>query len=75
MQTLSDALVNLILSIGSVLLVPTVLLLLLRKMIPGFGDAIWRGYCQLLTWMVVLPVRLIRLLILEASGRRGRRRP
>ncbi|GID28965.1 hypothetical protein [Paractinoplanes brasiliensis] len=75
MQTLSDALVSQILNIASVLLVPTVLLLILRRLIPGFGDALWRGYCQLLTWMVVLPVRLIRLLILEAAGRRGRRRP
>lgn len=70
MQAVSDTLVGLILSIASVLLVPTFLMLILRKLIPVLGDALWRGYCRLLTWMVVLPVRLIRLLIMEATGRR-----
>ncbi|MBL7262093.1 hypothetical protein [Paractinoplanes lichenicola] len=75
MQALGDALTSLILSVVSALLVPTVLLLILRRLMPVLGDPLWRAYCRLLTWLVVQPVRLIRLLIREAIGRRGRRRP
>ena len=63
---------NLACSLVSLLAVPTILLLLFRKLVPILGDAVWRGYCQLLAWLVVAPVRLIRLLVREAVGMKPR---
>jgi hypothetical protein len=49
---------------------PTVMLLVLRHFMPALGNPLWRGWCRLLTWLVVAPIRLTRLLIREARGRR-----
>jgi hypothetical protein len=69
-QSILDAMSGLVWSAVSMLVVPTILLLLFKKFVPVLGDALWRGYCRLLVWLVVAPVRLIRLLIREATGRR-----
>jgi hypothetical protein len=70
LQAITNAASSLVWSVVSVLAVPTILLLLFRKFVPVLGDAVWRGYCRLLVWLVVTPVRLVRLLVREATGRR-----
>ena len=72
LQSLSEAFSTVLFSIASVLLGPTIVLLLLKKFVPIVGNPLWQGYCRLLVWLVVTPVRLIRLLVLEALGRRRR---
>jgi hypothetical protein len=71
-QSIIDAFFGLVLSIAWVLLGPTIVLLLLKKFVPIVGDQLWHGYCQLLAWLVVAPIRLVRLLVREALGRRHR---
>jgi hypothetical protein len=68
MQSIVNAVTSLACSLISLLVVPTILLLLFRRLVPVLGDAVWRGYCQLLVWLVVAPIRLIRLLVREAIG-------
>jgi len=70
LQSIVDGMTGLVCSIASVLLLPTIALLLFRRFVPVLGDTVWRGYCQLLTWCVVAPVRLVRLLCREAVRRR-----
>lgn len=71
-QFMMDVIAALVWSAASVLIAPTVLLLLLKKFAPAAGDPLWRGYCQLLAWLVIAPIRLVRLLVREAFGRRNR---
>lgn len=71
-QPLVDAINHLIVGVVSLLIGPTIVLLLLKVFLPALGNPLWRGYCQLLTWLVVGPIRLIRLLVREAMGRRHR---
>jgi hypothetical protein len=71
-QSITDAVTSLVCSVASVLVGPTVLLLVFRRLVPSLGDAVWRGYCQLLIWLVKAPIQLIRLLVHEAVGRRRR---
>jgi hypothetical protein len=72
MQSIANAVSALLVTVFSVLIGPTVVLLLLRRFLPPLGNPLWRGYCRLFAWAVVAPVRLLRLLVREASGR-GRR--
>ena len=69
-QSIADSVTGLLCSVASVLLVPTIVLLLFRRFVPVLGDAVWRGYCQLLIWCVVAPVRLVRFLYRQAVSRR-----
>jgi len=71
LQFMVDAVTSLVWSVVSALAVPTILLLLFRWLVPVLGEAVWRGYCQLLIWLVVAPVRLIRILVRAAADRRG----
>lgn len=71
-QSFADAIGNLVTSVFLLLAGPTIILLLLRRYLPMLGDPLWRAYCQLLTLLVVAPIRLVRLLIREAMGRRHR---
>jgi hypothetical protein len=59
-------------TVVSVLGPPTVVLLLLRRFVPALGNPLWRVWCRLLTWLIVGPIRLVRLLVREAIGHRGR---
>jgi hypothetical protein len=70
LQTITDYLAGLVCSAVSFLVMPTILLLLLRRVFPAAGEPIWRAYGQFLAWLIVAPVRLIRLLAREAFGRR-----
>lgn len=74
MDLLANAVSGVFWSLVSVLAPPTILLLVLRQFLPALGDPLWRGWCQLLAWLVIGPIRLIRLLFREATGRRGGRR-
>jgi hypothetical protein len=71
-----DAIANLVgavvWTVVSVLGPPTIMLLILRAFIPALGNPLWRGWCQLVIWLIVGPIRLVRLLVREAIGRRGR---
>jgi hypothetical protein len=71
-QSIADAVGNLVWSVTWMLAGPTIVLLLLKRFVPVVGDPRWRAYCRLLGWLVVAPVRLIRLLVREAIGRRHR---
>jgi hypothetical protein len=71
LQTITNTLTSLVCSVASILMVPTILLLLLRMVAPAIGAPIMRAYGQLLAWLVVAPIRLIRLLAREAFGRRS----
>lgn len=70
MQSIADYLSSMVCSIVSVFVAPTILLLLLRMFMPSIGEPIWRAYGQLLAWLIVAPIRLVRLLAREAFGRR-----
>lgn len=70
MQAFENAVASLVCNLASLLAIPAILLLLLRKMAPAIGDPLWHGYCQLLRWMVVAPFRLIRTMFREATRRR-----
>ena len=70
LQAVVDGATRLLCSIASVLFVPTVLMLLVRRFVPVLGEAIWRGYCQVLVWLVVGPVRLVQFLFREAVRHR-----
>ncbi len=70
MQSISDALTGLICSIGWLLAIPTVMLLLLRRFAPAFGDPLWQAYLRFLAWLVMAPFRLVGLLLREVTGRR-----
>jgi hypothetical protein len=70
LQSIVDSVTGLICSVVSFLAVPTIVLLLFRRFVPVLGDAVWRGYCQLLIWLVVAPIRLTRLLFREITSRR-----
>lgn len=72
MHYITDFLGAVFWTVVSVIGPPTVMLLLLRHFMPSLGNPLWRGWCQLLTWLVVGPIRLVRLLVREAIGRRGR---
>jgi len=72
LQSISDAVGGVVLSVVSVLLGPTIVLLLVKRFMPIVGNPLWRGYCQLLAWLIIGPIRLIRLLGREAMGRRHR---
>lgn len=76
MQSITDAVNGLVWSIASVLIGPTILLLLLKRFVPVIGDQLWHAYSQLLAklmvGLIVAPIRLIRLLFREAMGRRHR---
>ncbi len=69
-QSIGGALTTLALTVGSVLLPPTFLLLLLKMFVPAIGTPLWRAWGQLITWLIVTPIRLVRLLVREAFGRR-----
>ncbi|MBU2663424.1 hypothetical protein KOI35_07890 [Actinoplanes bogorensis] len=73
MRALTDAAAGLVVDVVSTLLVVAILLLLLRRVMPGLGNALWGYYRRLLGWLFALPVRLIRWLIREAAGRRRSR--
>ena len=69
-QSIVDSVTGLLCSVASVLVAPTIILLLLRRFLPVLGDAVWRGYCQLLIWLVMAPVRLAQFLYRQAVSRR-----
>ncbi len=69
-QSIVDSVTGLLCSVASVLVVPTIIVLLLRRFVPVLGDAVWRGYCRLLMWLVMAPVRLAQFLYREAINRR-----
>jgi hypothetical protein len=71
-QSLSDGAAGLVFSVFSVLLMPTIVLLVLKRYVPILGNPLWRMYTRLLSWLVVAPVRLVRVLFREAIGRRRR---
>jgi hypothetical protein len=70
MQSLSNAAGAFIWAVLSVLIGPTVILLLLRRYLPMVGNPLWRQYCRLLAWAVIAPFRLLRMLTREALSRR-----
>ena len=70
LQSIVDGVTGLVCAVASTLLVPTILLLLMRRFVPVVGESLWRGYCQLLTWLVVAPVRLVRVLYRDLVRRR-----
>jgi hypothetical protein len=70
LQFITDAISTLALSVASVLAGPTIMLLLLKHFVPTIGNPLWQWYCQALVWCVAAPVRLVRVLIREAMGRR-----
>jgi len=72
LQSIADAAWGLVFSVASVLVGPTIALLLLKRFVPAIGNPLWRAYRQLLVWLLVAPVKLIRLLVREATGRRHR---
>lgn len=67
---MSDTIYNLVWSIGSVLAVPTLLLLLLKKYVPIVGNPLWDQYVHLLGRLLTAPIRVIQFLVREAMGRR-----
>ncbi len=74
MDQLANAVSEVVWGLVSILAPPTLLLLVLRRFMPVLGEPLWRMWCQLLAWLVIGPIRLIRLLVREALGRRGSRR-
>ncbi len=70
MQSISNALTSLLCSVASLFIVPTVLVFMLKVIVPPLGEPLWRGYLQLLAWLIMLPFRLIQHLIKAAAGRR-----
>ncbi|GHJ48955.1 hypothetical protein Cs7R123_62970 [Catellatospora sp. TT07R-123] len=70
MQSIADYLTSLVCSVASVLVVPTALLLLLRMFVPALGGPLLSAWGQLLAWLLLVPVRLIRWLAQEAFSRR-----
>ena len=73
MQSITDGVTNLAVSVVVMLVWPTVLMLLVRRFVPVLGESLWRSYCQLLRWLLRAPFRLIRLLVNEIVA--ARRRP
>ena len=69
-QSIQDAVTSVVMSVVSVLLGPTVLLLLLKIFVPPLGAPLWQAWCRLLGWLVVAPIRAVRFLLREAFGRR-----
>jgi len=72
MQSVLNAVLALVMSAASVLLPPTLLLLLLKAFVPAIGAPLLQAWGQLLAWLVLAPVRLVQFLAREASGRRRR---
>lgn len=72
MQSISDALAGLLCSVASLFIAPTVLVFMLKVFVPPLGEPLWRGYCQLLAWLIMLPFRLVQRLLRSATGRRTR---
>jgi hypothetical protein len=70
MQVIADAVAALAWGIVSVLFVPTVLLLVLRRFMPFLGNPLWQMYQRALLWCFVTPFRLVRVLAQEATRRR-----
>lgn len=70
MQSVSNAAGAFLWAIVSMLVGPTVILLLLRHYVPMVGNPLWRHYCRLLGWAVAAPFRLLRMLTREALTRR-----
>jgi hypothetical protein len=73
MQSITNALSNLAVSIVMMLAGPTVLMLLVRRFVPVVGEELWRAYCRLLFWLLRAPIRLIRVLVNEIATARRRR--
>jgi hypothetical protein len=70
MQSVADAAAALAWSIAYVLLIPTAMLLVLRRFMPFLGNPLWQMYQRLLLWCLVTPFRLVRALVREATRRR-----
>jgi hypothetical protein len=73
LQSLSNGLGNLVVSIVMFLAGPTIIMLLLKRFLPVLGDELWRLYSQALVWLIRAPFRLIRILVDELF--KARRRP
>jgi hypothetical protein len=71
-QSVADVLTALLVSVASVLLPPTILLLLLKSFVPAIGTPLWQAWGRLVGWLVLAPIRVVRFLVREASGRRHR---
>jgi hypothetical protein len=69
-QSLAHAVDALVWAVLTILISPTILLLLARRYVPMLGNPLWRGYCRLLRWVAVAPFRLLRLVSREALNRR-----
>lgn len=54
----------------SVLLPPTIMLLLLKMFVPVIGSPLWQAWGRFVGWLILAPIRVIQYLIREASGRR-----
>ena len=73
MQSIADAVSNLVVSVLILLIGPTVLMLLIRRFVPYLGDRLWRLYCDALMWLLRAPFLVVRLLVREITA--NRRRP
>ena len=65
MQPFADAASNLAVQILTLLIAPTLIMLLVRRFVPIVGQDLWRLYHRLLRWLLLAPFRLLRLLVSE----------
>ncbi len=73
MQSVTAAFSDLVVSVLLLLAGPTVLMLLVRRLVPYLGEQLWRTYCNVLMWLLRAPFRLVGVLVREIAA--GRRRP
>lgn len=71
-HTVLDAVLTVTTSIASVLLPPTIVLFLLKAFVPAIGAPLLRAWGELIAWLILAPIRAVRFLAREASGRRRR---
>jgi hypothetical protein len=73
MQSITEALSNIVVSVLFLLAGPTVFMLLVRRFVPYLGEQLWRSYCNVLMWLFRAPFWLVRALVREIAA--ARRRP